>query len=155
MRVHFLGLGVLILSMLLLVESVARATLAEQTGTLTTPVAVSYAGFRVTGYTRATLGGGPLLFTVQHCSVGCATANPVMVEGTETYFKVGVLAPAAGAGLRTGVSGYAVTIGGRAAACSQRPVDFRQHLIDASNAGAGDIIERALKQIAITCLGGT
>ena len=132
----------------------ALATPAEQGGTLTTPIVNTAVGFRVTHYGRDPLGGGPFLFTVQLCSASCLTANPVMVPQTQTSFEIGI-PNSSGIGLRTNVSGYAVTVGGRAAACAVRPVDFRQFILDAASAGAGDIIERAAKHVANTCLGGS
>ena len=137
-----------------LAAAVAFATPAEQTGTLTDPVITNLNGFRVTHYERNPLGGGVFKITVQLCSAGCATTSPTMVAGTETYFEVGV-PNSSGAGLRTNVSGYGVTVGNRNAACSVRPQDLRQFFLDAALAGAGDIPERAAKQVAISCLGGT
>lgn len=141
----------LVALLILAVSTLAHATPAEETTTLTAPiVAPSVAGVRIRAYGRDV--SGPFTFTVQGCT-SCGTATPTWLPDTSTHIQVGVtngLGPN-----RTNVSGHAVTVGGKSPECSVTPANLRQFVIDAVNAGAGDPVMRAAKQVANVCIGGT
>lgn len=142
----------LLLLALLLLPALSLATPAEETTTLSASISRSaVSGVRVTDYSRS-LRDGVFRIKVQGCT-SCTTASPVWLEGTETFIDVGVtnsLGPN-----RTTVSGYAVAVGGRNAACSVTPTQLRGFVVSAVGAGAGDPVARAAKDVVNACLGGT
>ena len=142
----------LALLLLSFAPAIAHATPGEETTTLTTPVAqtVNVAGVRLSSFSKDYKSGSPIILIMQGCT-SCTTANPVWLDGTQTYFHIGVT-NGLGAN-KTNVSGHAVTVGGRAAECDLSPAQFRGFVI--ANITAGDPIARAAKDVAIACLGGS
>lgn len=140
------------LILLMLIPSLAFATAAEETTTLTSAIATSVPGVRLTHFGKRYKGAGPIVIVTQGCT-SCTTANPVWLPQTETRFEIGV-SNSLGAN-KTNVSGHAVDVGGRSAECNLSPAQFKGFVDAAVGAGAGDPIARAAKDVQNTCLGGT
>src|SRR3990167_5875953 len=122
----------------LLTSSLAYATPAEETTTLTQSISQTTAGVRLVRFELEKEHPGPVVrLTVKGCT-SCLTSSPVWLKDTETTFDVGV--PTSLGANRTRVSGYAVRVGGRDAECDLTPAQFRGFVISAVNAGAGDPI---------------